>query len=268
MMKLLKGSIGLAALSLFGSSLALQGAITCTTADYVGTYAFYTTGALLQLPPAGAALVGPFAQAGIFTSDGAGNVIIESNASYNGLVLPGPAVTTYTITPECVVTFSLTLPFPLSVPSTFTSILSTGNRQNVVMITDPPGSVVVGRHVKQDQRFCAVNDFTGAYQIDIAGTISSPREVAGLFQGLGRLVSDGNGNFTGKSISNFAGRQITEDFKGTYDVNAKCGLTLKYANSSGQSATIGGYLGGHGESAMVMVMNPGWAVSGQLRAQQ
>ena len=202
------------------------------------------------------------------SNDGLPPVIIESNASYHGLILPGPAVTTYSITPECVVTFSLTLPFPLSVPSTFTSILSNGNRQNVVMITDPPGSVVVGRHVKQDQRFCAVNDFTGAYQIDIAGTISSPKEAAGLFQGLGRLVSDGNGNITGKSIGNFAGRQVNEDFNGTYDVNARCGLTLKYTNSTGQSSTISGYLGGHGEVAAVMVMNPGWAVSGQLRAQQ
>ena len=268
MMKLLKGSTGLAALYLLGSGLALQGAITCTTADYRGTYAFYTTGALLQLPPAAAALIGPFAQAGIFNSDGAGNVVIESAQSYGGYIQSSGEVGTYSVSPDCVVTYSLVLPPPLSIPATFTSVLSGGNRQNVVMITEPQGSVVVGRHVKQDQRFCAVSDFTGAYQIDIAGTITGPKEAAGLFQGLGRLVSDGNGNFTGKSIGNFAGRQVTEDFKGTYDVTAKCGLTLKYANSFGQSASIGGYLGGHGDSAAVIVLNPGWAVSGMLRAQQ
>ncbi len=266
-MKRFHFAVSLTGLLLLSSGMALEGAITCSTSDYSGSYAFYTTGALLQLPPQGAVLLGPFAQSGIFTSDGQGNVIIESNASYNGLVLTGNATSTYTITPECVVTFSLTLPFPLSVPSTFTGILSGSNRQDTVMITDPPGSVVVGRHVKQDQRFCGLSDFNGAYQIDINGTIAAPRERAGLFQRIGRLVSDGAGNFTAKTIGNYAGRFVQEDFNGSYEVSAKCFVTLKY-RSLGEDVTINGAMGGHGETAMVMVMSPGWAVSGQLRAQQ
>ncbi len=266
-MKRLNCCIGFAALFMLGTGTLLQGAITCTMADFSGTYAFYSSGALVQLPPAGAALLGPFVQSGTFTSDGQGNLVIESTASYNGLILGGNAVATYTITPECVLTISTTLPFPLSVPSTFTAVLSMSNRQDTVMITDPPGSVVVGRHVKQDQRFCGNTDFSGAYQIDLSGGVSAPASRAGIFQRLGRLVSDGNGNFTAKTIGNYAGRYVTEDFSGTYEVNAKCFVTLKYQNGN-EAISINGPLGGHGETAMVMVTSPGWAVSGQLRAQQ
>ncbi|MSV27578.1 MAG: hypothetical protein EXQ52_02370 [Bryobacterales bacterium] len=257
----------LTSLLLLSSGMAVQGAITCSMSDYSGTYAFYTTGSLLQLPPQAAVLLGPFSQSGIFTSDGQGNVIIESTASYNGFVQSGNSAATYTITPECLVTFSLNLPFPLAVPSTFASVLSGSNRQNIVMITDPPGSVIVGRHAKQDQRFCGLADFNGAYQIDISGSISQPRERAGLFQRLGRLVADGAGNFTAKTLGNYAGRLVQEDFNGTYDVSAKCFVNLKYTYG-GESLAINGALGGHGETAMVMVTSPGWAVSGQLRAQQ
>ena len=135
------------------------------------------------------------------------------------------------------------------------------------MITDPPGSVIVGRHVKQDGRFCSIGDFSGAYQVDLSGSVAGPKERAGQFQRLGRLVTDGAGNFTAKTIANYAGRQVQEDFTGTYDVNAKCFVTLKYS-FGGEQLTIYGALGGHGETAMMMVTSPGWAVSGQLRAQQ
>jgi hypothetical protein len=266
-MKRFHFAVSIAGLMFLGSGVAARGAITCSTSDYSGTYAFYTTGALLQLPPQAAILLGPFAQSGIFTSDGQGNVIIESNASYNGFIQSGNATSTYSITPDCVVTFTLTLPFPLSVPSTFTGILSHSNRQDTVMITDPPGSVIVGRHVKQDQRFCGLTDFSGAYQIDIGGTVSAPRERAGLFQRIGRLVADGAGRFTAKTLGNYNGRLVPEDFSGTYDVSAKCFVNLKYTYG-GENLTINGALGGHGETAMVMVMSPGWAVSGHLRAQQ
>jgi hypothetical protein len=266
-MKRFHFAVSLAGLILLSSGVPVQGAITCATSDFSGTYAFYTTGALLQLPPQGASLLGPFAQAGTFISDGQGHVVIESTASYNGLILAGNESATYSITPGCVITFSLTLPFPLSVPSTFTAVLSGDNRQDLVMITDPPGSVIVGRHVKQDQRMCEVGDFTGAYQIDITGSIASPAARAGLFQRIGRLDLDGAGNFTAKTLANYAGNIAPEDFNGTYDVSAKCFVTLKY-QFGGESVTIYGPLGGHGESAMVMVASPAWAVSGLLRAQQ
>jgi hypothetical protein len=257
--------LGVAAMVLSTGARAAQ---TCTVADYKGVYAFFTRGAFVQLPPVAAAIQGPFAQAGIFTPDGQGNVLIESTPSFNGFIIPSTSVATYTITPECVLTYSLILPDPIPVPSTFTGVLSLGNRQNSVMITDPPGTVVVGEHVKQDLRFCGVGDFAGAYQIDLSGSITAPKERAGLFQQIGRLVADGNGKFKATAVASYAGRPAQESFEGTYDVSARCFVTLNYVGAGNEKLTISGALGGHGEIAMVLVASPGWAVSGYLRSQQ
>src|SRR6266478_1812513 len=255
-------------LFLSGEALSLRAATTCTTADYKGVYAFFTAGAFVQLPPEAALVQGPFSQAGTFTADGQGNMVVDSTPSFNGFVVPSTSVATYTITPECVITYSLILPQPLPVPSTFTGVLSLGTRQATVMVTDPPGTVVVGTHVKQDLRFCGVGDFSGAYQIDIGGYITQPKERAAQFHRLGRLVADGDGNFTATSVATYGGRIAQESFSGTYDVNARCFVTLNYVGAGQENITITGALGGHGEIAMVMVATPGWAVAGYLRAQQ
>jgi hypothetical protein len=95
--------------------------------------------------------------------------------------------------------------------------------------------------------------------------------LAGQFQRIGRVVSDGAGNFTASTIANYAGVTSTENLTGTYDLNARCVLTMNYSIGSGataQSGTLMGTLGGHGDIAMMMVATPGWAVSGTLKSQQ
>lgn len=254
-----------------GGAPSLRAAITCSTADYVGSYSFRTLGAFVNLPPAAALLLGGFSQAGTFTSDGQGNVIIESNASYNGLIQTANVPATYVINSDCTIVFSLNLPAPLGLPSTFQGVLSGDLREMSLMITDPPGTVVIGEHVKQDLRFCGVADFTGAYAIDLTGSISQPKSLAGQVQRIGRLVSDGAGNLTASTIANYAGQTTQENWTGTYDLNAKCVLTVNYSTGSGagaQSGTLSGTLGGHGDIAMMMVTTPGWAVSGTFKSQQ
>jgi hypothetical protein len=251
--------------SLLGS---LHAEIRCSPADYRGTYAFFTSGAFVQLPPQAAILQGPFAQSGTFTPDGQGNITIESTASYNGIIQPANVPATYTLTPECVLTVSGNLPDPLGVPFTFVGVLSLSNRQLNLTITSPPGTVVIGEHLKQDTRFCGLADFEGAYQIDLGGSVTSPASRAGRFQRVGRLVADGDGQFTAVTIANYAGQPaVEEDFQGTYSVNARCLVTLSYT-FNGENITVSGALAGHGEQALMMVASPGWAVSGYLRAQQ
>jgi hypothetical protein len=250
---------------------SLSAGITCSVSDYNGTYAFSSVGALITLPPAGAPLVGPFAQSGAFTSDGQGNATIEATVSYNGLILPGGIPATYTVTPDCLVTFSLTLPPPLSAPATFSGVLSLDNRHMVLMISDPPGTLVVGEHYKQDSHFCGIGDFSGAYQVDLGGSIVSPKSLAGRFQTIGRVVADGDGNFTGSTFANYNGNVIQETFSGTYTVNTHCFVTMTYTVDSGsmsQTITINGALGGHGEILPAMIMTSGYSVAGVLRAQQ
>ena len=268
-MKRLNVMLGFAGLFLLGSCASMQAAITCTTADYNGTYAFITVGNFVQLPPAAAALVGPFAQAGVFIADGLGHVTIQSNASYNGIFLPANVPGTYTVNSDCTTVFQVTLPPPISIPSTFTGVLSTDNRQMALVISSPPGTVVIGTHAKQDVRFCGVSTFSGAYSVDMGGGIPAGSPQSGLFHRVGRLVADGAGNFTAKTLANYNGTSVEEDFSGTYGVTADCGLSLSYS-LTGSSTTlgIGGYLAGHGDMAMVMVTSSGWSVSGTLKAQQ
>lgn len=249
---------------------ALLADITCTNADYNGHYAFSSVGALLQLPPEAAILLGTISQAGRFNPDGNGNATIETYASYNGYETNGltPGVT-YSVSPDCVVTFDLTLPLPLGVPSQFKGILSAKGNQMVLMLTIPSGSVIIGQHIKQDLRFCSYKDFSGAFQIDLTGTIARPANISGQYRQIGRLVSDGDGNFTGSAFTNYNGNVVQESIAGTYKVNSECFVTLQYPSSSAsQTVTVSGGLGGHGQIAMVTVLSQGWGVSGTLRAQQ
>ena len=257
---------------LTGQASILSAAIACATSDYNGTYAFNANGALVTLPPAAAPLLGTFAQAGTFTSDGQGNVTIQAMASYNGLILPAGIPGTYTITPDCTVTFSVTLPPPLSAPATFTGILSGDNRQMVLTITSPPGTVVIGEHYKQDSRFCSITDFSGAYQLDLDGAISTPKNLAGVYHLMGRLVADGAGGFTADTAANYNGNLVNESVSGAYTIDANCNVTLAYTAGAGtaapQSITVIGALAGHGETLPMMITTSGYAVAGLLRAQQ
>ena len=262
--------IGSVLLTLVGWASA-HAATGCTNADYHGAYAFSSVGYLLTLPPEGQALVGTFSQAGRFLPDGQGNVFIETNASYNGIVLNGDIPATYQVSPDCVISFDLVLPFPLSLPSKFVGVLAEGNRRMALLLTEPAGTVVKGDHVKQDLRFCGVSDFAGSYSVDLRGTTNTPKNLAGRFQRLGQFVSDGNGSFKAKTVANYNGKVVPEEFSGTYSVSSKCYVTLKYtapAAAGSEAIVINGALGGHGEMVQPMILTPGWGVAGTLQRQQ
>jgi hypothetical protein len=269
-MKRLTVLLSFSGLLMMGTCATSQAAqITCDLGDYNGTYAFITEGSFVQLPPAAAALAGTFAQAGVFISDGLGHVTIQSNASYNGILLPANVPGTYTVAPDCTTVFQVTLPPPLSIPSTFTGVLSNDNRSMALTITNPPGTVVIGTHAKQDIRFCGNSTFHGSYAIDMGGALAGASPQAGPFRRVGRLVADGAGKFTATSMANYAGGPVEEDFDGTYSVAADCAVSFSYqVPGTANTLTWGGYLAGHGDIAMIMITNSGWAVSGTLKAQQ
>jgi len=259
-----------------GVPARLSAAITCTNADYNGHYAFSSVGSLLVLPPQGALLLGTISQSGRFNPDGNGNSPIETYAIYNGIPTNGytPGAT-YSVAPNCVITFNLTLPVPIPYPSQFEGTLSKDGKEMVLMLTVPTGTEIIGQHIKQEIDFCGVGDFKGAYQVDLTGTVSGtgfyaqPAQIAGQYRQLGRLVSDGDGNFSASVYTNYAGRIVPETFSGTYTITSECFLTLTYTSvSAGATLTLYGAVGGKGEIVMVTVPSPGWGVSGTLRAQQ
>ena len=215
----------------------------------------------------GAALIGPFAQAGFFNTDGQGNVNIQLMASYNGFITNGDSTATYTISPDCILSYEIMLPPPLIAPAKFYGVLSDRNRQMTLTISEPPGNVVVGYHTKQDTNFCGVADLNGAYHIDMDGGITMPGPRQGKFHRLGRLLADGKGNFTVTSIDNYAGLQVPVEFSGTYDVNGRCILSMHYQNGN-DDITVYGVGAGHGDFWSIIITTPGWSSAGFLRAQQ
>lgn len=245
---------------------ALKAEIVCSLGDYRGTYAFYGTGFFVNLPPEAAPLAGPFAQAGTFTADGLGNLIIESIPSFNGIISSADQPGSYTVTPDCTVHFDLVLPL-VDVPTKFFGVLAYGNRHMNLMVVEPPGTVIVGQHSKQDLRFCGLSDFSGAYQIDLTGARVPPLDFSGPFHRSGRLVADGEGNFSATTVANYAGNVVEENFDGTYTMSARCTLELRHQFGGEEFLTVG-YLAGHGENVAALVVMPGWAVAGSLRNQQ
>ena len=244
----------------------LRAETSCSAKDYRGTYGFYSNGLLLQLPPQAAPLLGPIAQAGTFTSDGNGNIDSRLTVSWNGFIAPGDTPITYTITPDCLLKMSLVLPSPVNAPAEFLGVLSDHGREMTLTISNPPGTVVVGDHAKQDVKYCGGSEFLGSYQVDFRGLVVAPAERAGPFSRVGRLVSDGKGNFAAKTLANYAGRQVEEDFEGTFTMNSRCILTLDYT-FSGEKMSVTGPLVGHGEAYYMVVASPGWASAGTLRLQ-
>jgi hypothetical protein len=246
---------------------AFSAQISCTLADYKGVYAYSSQGALITLPPQAAALVGPFAQAGIIISDGLGNLTLRTQASFNGFVLANNTTATYTVTPDCQIQFNVYLPTPLNLNSVFNGVFARGARQTALMITTPQGSVLPAQQFKQDLRFCGVGDVSGSYQLSLGGTIVAPKSIAGLYSEVGRLVADGQGNFTATSTADYNGGVVQEALQGTYSVDSDCIVTFNYT-LNGQPFSIYGPLTGHGEQALLVVNTSGWAVTGTIRTQE
>jgi hypothetical protein len=72
---------------------------TCTNADLKGLYGFSASGRIFL--PAGTPVTGPFGRAGYFNFDGAGKLLINSTASYNGLIFTEAFDGTYKVNPDC-----------------------------------------------------------------------------------------------------------------------------------------------------------------------
>lgn len=248
-------------------------AVSCSTADYKGTYGFYSSGYFIQLPGVLSSLTGRFVQAGTFTSDGEGTAKIQSMASYNGQIQPFDTTASYTVKPDCTLTFSLTLPPPINQPATLEAVLSQNNGQMTAMVTNPTGTTILSTHVKQLINSCSNSDVKGAYVIDLEG--ASPAmgsNPAGPFRRAGKFIADGAGKFTMSTLANYSGQLTQETSTGTYIVDASCNLTLNYDYSAGGSSPVNmafsGALVGSGYDAMIVSTTSGWTISGTLKGLQ
>jgi hypothetical protein len=117
----------------------------CTSADLKGTYALSLSG---PVEP-GSPISGQFGRIGQVVFDGAGGASATTIASYGGAVLRENFGGAYTVNGDCHATWSTVLPPPIGIPITVEGVISADSTQVKLMITNPPGAVILGSLTKQ-----------------------------------------------------------------------------------------------------------------------
>src|SRR4030095_12755416 len=100
------------------------------------------------LPP-NTPITGPFARAGYATVDGAGELLITSTGSYNGLIFNEEFPGTYEVKPHCTFTYIANPGQPINFPVQFTGVIYEGGKRADFMLVNPPGSTINATIVRQ-----------------------------------------------------------------------------------------------------------------------
>jgi hypothetical protein len=265
----------------------------CSNRDFNGDYGALARGALFQLPPVFAPLLGPVIKLARTTADGNGNVSEVSYVNFNGITVQEQRYFgTYTVNPDCTIVLNWldTLPiivngafvqFSPPVPLQFVGALANGGADVLVRISavqsGPPGSII---RVHMQRQFkdggsddaqnlvCSERFLSGGYQLDMLGDVIDtsrypwPPSVPILsFARQGTLSFDGKGGFTGDTNANYGGLSVVQEtLKGTYSIDSACNVTM--LSTSGAPFTWRGMITGGGEGADLLVTSPDGAVIG------
>jgi len=198
----------------------------CSLATLEGTYGGLEQGTILYdfgppFPPA------PFEAivVGSTTYDGAGNFSINYMANFGGVVLPGAATGTYTVSADCTYTDAV----PATDAHRVGVISGDGMMQELhVMFTD---FWVVGSGIRKrtTQGSCSSRTIKGAYALLGQGT--APESIPLAHTGL--AYADGKGGVVGQDTQNIGGLVMPSSFAGTYTVNPDCTVSNTTVDSSG-----------------------------------
>src|SRR5689334_18577674 len=108
MRQLLYRSTFLSLLTVLTIAPSAQAATGCSTRDFKGVYGMIAKGNILGvILPAFNPTIGPVIRVSRVMADGNGNVVADSNASYNGFILHEQFSGTYTITSDCSIRYDL-----------------------------------------------------------------------------------------------------------------------------------------------------------------
>ncbi len=115
----------------------------CTTANVKGTYGYVGFGTILATNPFGAP-AGTYSDTGTLTFDGEGNLLIVGTGRIDNLFFPPdtPYPSTYTVSDECVVTFTITSWANLGLPGPHYKGVFVNNRKELRVISLIPGYLV------------------------------------------------------------------------------------------------------------------------------
>jgi hypothetical protein len=115
----------------------------CSTETLEGCYATNISGIVVSNAP----ILGPFADVGVLTFDGNGNVSRIGTTSMNGTIVQGlQFMGTYVVNPDCTGSYTLQLPGNISATSNF--VIDNGGREiQIINVTN--GRVLSGVARKQ-----------------------------------------------------------------------------------------------------------------------
>jgi hypothetical protein len=259
---------------------AAHAAPGCSTRDLAGVYGMFATGTIL-IVPAPVIPTGPFARVGRVVSDGNGNISITNTASYDGTIVTESYTATYTVSSDCSIDIKPLVPFPPpvgNVPFEFVGALADGGKDAAVVVCGigapcsagaPTGAVLRVLLSRQDknQSQCTTRDLSGAFQLDMAGTVVTGGPAPGPFARDGLLAFDGKGGVSGHATANYSGFVLeTEDITGTYKVDSLCNLSITYALPAGTTHSWTGTLTNHSNAAYLIVAETGDVIAGTLKA--
>ena len=239
----------------------------CNVGTFNGVYSLVVTGQIINepsvpIPP------GPVSRVGRAVSDGNGNVTFQQLGSYNGVPSDESATGSYTVSSDCVITFIISAPPPVSFPVTFQGpILASGDSLNIMQI-DPQGTTIKVNS-KRVQNVCTQEDLKGTYMLDLRGFIPkhtvlalpSPPFPPGLppldigndaIQGdyleLGVLtfepptgndrVAGNPGKLTGHTTASFNGNIDAATWSGTYTIGKDCTVSASFSKHAGAAGIL------------------------------
>lgn len=233
----------------------------CTNNDFSGLYVALGEGNATFQPPDNPPplpprdnVVGPLVRVGRVLAQNGNLEFTYTVGVYHGKVFHEPFKGTYTVHPDC--TLDLLFPqgpTPLDpLPLPFTGALADkGNSARVSSVT--PLTVATATLTRMTGVGCSTSAVRGTYLLDMSGFVVNwqvpwdsnlpPRNPVpganctdqmssqgcryGTFARVGRLLLDGNGNFTGTTMANYQGLLEFETLtNGTYSVDSECKLNL------------------------------------------
>jgi len=271
-----------AALAVSVAIPAIQAAPSCTNGDFAGVYGMQAPGTILSAPGFPAGFLGPFNRVGRVASDGKGNISVTNTASYNGNIIVESYTGTYSIAADCTLDVVALVGIPIGpggslvkVPFEFRGALADGGDSAAVLLcgVGAPCIVPTGNVIRvlltrngNNQRQCTNRDLSGAFQLDMSGTVVSG-PLPGPFARDGRLLLDDNGSFTGTALVNYSGASLhAETIAGSYAVDSLCNVSLTW--SDGTLHTWTGTLTDKGNGANLIVSETGVVIAGTLRQQK
>ncbi len=125
------------------ASAALAEQKGCTTANVKGTYGYVGFGTVLATNPFGAP-AGSYSSTGTLTFDGKGNLLIVDTGRIDNLFFPPDSqyLSTYAVSDECVVTFTLTAYVEAGLPGPHYKGVFVNHRKELRVMSLVPGIIV------------------------------------------------------------------------------------------------------------------------------